>query len=87
MSNLKKLSQKEEVLTGGHRLCGGCGASMVARQVLSASDNPKVVALATGCLEVSTTIFPFTAWRCSYIHNAFENVAATLSGAETAHRA
>ncbi len=74
-------------MTGGHRLCGGCGASIVARQVLAAAKNPVVVGLATGCLEVSTTIFPYTAWRCSYIHNAFENVAATISGVETAHKA
>ncbi len=87
MANLKELSQKEEILTGGHRLCGGCGASIVARQVLASAKNPVVVALSTGCLEVSTTIFPYTAWRCSYIHNAFENVAATISGVETAHKA
>ncbi len=87
MANLKELSKKEEILTGGHRLCGGCGASIVARQVLAAAKNPVVVGLATGCLEVSTTIFPYTAWRCSYIHNAFENVAATISGVETAHKA
>lgn len=87
MANLKQLSQKEEVLTGGHRLCGGCGASIIGRQILAASEKPKVVALATGCFEVSTTIYPYTAWRCSYIHNAFENVAATLSGVEAAHKA
>ncbi len=87
MANLKELSKKEEILTGGHRLCAGCGASIVGRQVLATAKNPVVVALSTGCLEVSTTIFPYTAWRCSYIHNAFENVAATLSGVETAHKA
>ncbi len=87
MATLKEMSRKEEILTGGHRLCAGCGASIVARQVLSATQNPVVVALATGCLEVSTTIYPHTAWRSSYIHNAFENVAATLSGVETAFRA
>ena len=46
-----------------------------------------VVANATGCLEVATTIFPYTAWRCGFIHNAFANAAATLSGVETAYRA
>jgi len=42
---------------------------------------------ATGCLEVSTTIYPFTAWKNPFIHNAFENAAATMSGVETAYRA
>lgn len=87
MANLKELSKKEELLTGGHRLCAGCGAPVVVRQVLHAIDNPVVVACATGCLEVSTTIYPYTAWKVPWIHNAFENVAATLSGVETAYRA
>ncbi|MEW6725252.1 MAG: thiamine pyrophosphate-dependent enzyme [Bacillota bacterium] len=86
MATLKELSRKPEVLTGGHRLCAGCGASIVARQVLAAADDPVVVGCATGCLEVSTTIYPYTAWNSSYIHNAFENVAATVSGAEAAYR-
>jgi len=34
MANLKELSKKEEILSGGHRLCAGCGASIVVRQVL-----------------------------------------------------
>jgi pyruvate ferredoxin oxidoreductase beta subunit len=45
-----------------------------------------VVGAATGCLEVSSTIYPFTSWNVPYIHNAFENVAATISGAEAAYR-
>jgi len=86
MANLKELSKKEEILSRGHRLCAGCGASIVVRQVLSALDDPVVVANATGCLEVSTTIFPYTSWKSSFIHNAFENAAATISGAEAMFR-
>ncbi|MFA5779793.1 MAG: thiamine pyrophosphate-dependent enzyme [Elusimicrobiota bacterium] len=87
MANLKELSKKEELFTGGHRLCSGCGAGIIARQVLLACDKPVVVANATGCLEVATTIFPFTAWKVPWIHSAFENAAATISGVETAYRA
>ncbi|WP_408955280.1 thiamine pyrophosphate-dependent enzyme [Natroniella sp. ANB-PHB2] len=83
---LKEAAKKEERLTGGHRLCSGCGAGTVARLVMRASDNPAVVGCATGCLEVSTTIYPYTAWEDSFIHNAFENVAATISGVEAAYR-
>ena len=36
---------------------------------------------------MSTTIYPYTSWKGSYIHTAFENAAATLSGVETAFRA
>ncbi len=73
-------------LAGGHRMCAGCGAPIVVRQVLMGTDDPVVVAAATGCLEVSTTIYPYTSWTGSYIHTAFENAAATLSGVETAFR-
>jgi pyruvate ferredoxin oxidoreductase beta subunit len=82
MANLKELSKKRELLTGGHRLCAGCGASIAVRQILSVLDDPVVVGVATGCLEVATTIYPYTAWDTPFIHNAFENVAATISGAE-----
>jgi pyruvate ferredoxin oxidoreductase beta subunit len=50
-----------------------------------ALDDPVVVCCATGCLEVSTTIYPYTAWRSPFIHNAFENAAATISGVEAAY--
>ncbi|MFA4843445.1 MAG: thiamine pyrophosphate-dependent enzyme [Candidatus Margulisiibacteriota bacterium] len=87
MVNLKELSARHEPLTGGHRMCPGCGAPIVVRQVLMASKDPVVVVCATGCLEVSTTIFPYTAWTVPFLHNAFENAAATLSGVEAAYRA
>ena len=86
MANLKELIKKQEVLSPGHRLCAGCGASIAVRQILAASDDPVVVASATGCLEVATTIYPFTSWRSPFIHNAFENAAATISGVETMYQ-
>jgi pyruvate/2-oxoacid:ferredoxin oxidoreductase beta subunit/NADPH-dependent glutamate synthase beta subunit-like oxidoreductase/NAD-dependent dihydropyrimidine dehydrogenase PreA subunit/ferredoxin len=73
-------------LAGGHRMCAGCGAPIVVRQILMGTSDPVVVSAATGCLEVSTTIYPYTSWKGSYIHTAFENAAATLSGVETAYR-
>jgi len=90
MANLRELSKKEELFTGGHRLCAGCGAGIIARQVLLACNDlgkPVIVANATGCLEVATTIFPFTAWKTPWIHSAFENAAATISGVETTYKA
>ncbi len=87
MTSLRELTHKEDYLTGGHRLCAGCGHSIATRQILMAADKPVVVGCATGCLEVSTTIYPYTAWKCSFIHNAFENAAATISGVEAAYNA
>jgi pyruvate ferredoxin oxidoreductase beta subunit len=85
-TNIKQLSKIPERLTGGHRLCAGCGASIAVRQILLGTEDPVVVGCATGCLEVATTIYPYSAWQTPFIHNAFENAAATISGAETAFR-
>jgi pyruvate ferredoxin oxidoreductase beta subunit len=88
MANLKELSQRPELFTGGHRLCSGCGAGIIARQaMMAAADMPVVVANATGCLEVSSTIYPFSAWKAPWFHSAFENAAASCSGMEAAYKA
>lgn len=87
MATLKELALREDRLTGGHRACSGCGAPIIVRQVLLAIKEPVVVAAATGCLEVTTTIFPYSAWKTPFIHNAFENAAATISGVEAAYKA
>ena len=86
MANLRELSKRQEVLTGGHRMCAGCGAPIIIKQVTLSQSIPLVVGSATGCLEVSTTVHPFTAWKSSFIHCAFENSAATVSGAEAAYK-
>jgi pyruvate ferredoxin oxidoreductase beta subunit len=82
----RELIKQPERLAPGHRLCAGCGATIVVRQILAAIDAPIVIANATGCLEVGTTIYPYTAWEVPWIHNAFENAASTISGVEAAYR-
>jgi pyruvate ferredoxin oxidoreductase beta subunit len=84
--SIKELSKREELLTGGHRACAGCAATIIVRQVLLAAGKDVVVGCSTGCLEVVTTIFPYTAWKVPFIHNAFENVASTVSGVESSYR-
>jgi len=85
--SLKDLSYKQDLFAGGHRLCAGCGIPPIVRQTLLASDYPVVVVTATGCLEVGTSIFPYTSWRVPWIHCAFENAASTASGIEAMYRA
>ncbi len=85
--NLKQLTQNEDLLAGGHRACAGCTGSNILRQIMLTAGKDTVVGGATGCMEVITTIFPYTAWKTSFIHSAFENCAATISGVETAFRA
>jgi len=87
VASVKKLSANPELLAGGHRACAGCAAPAILRQALHVSGPHTVVGFATGCMEVSTTIYPYTAWRVPYVHCAFENCAATLSGVEAASRA
>ena len=85
-TNLKKLTKHEDLLAGGHRACAGCTGSNILRQIMLTAGKDTVVGGATGCMEVITTIFPYTAWKTSFIHSAFENCAATISGVETAFR-
>ncbi|MCR5441724.1 MAG: pyruvate ferredoxin oxidoreductase [Lachnospiraceae bacterium] len=80
--NLKEEMNKKERFNPGHRLCAGCGAGIVCRAMMRAVDeNDKaVICNATGCLEVSSFQYPYTAWDDSYIHTAFENASSTASG-------
>ena len=86
MATLKQLVERPERLAPGHRLCAGCGAPIVVRQILRATEHPVVISNATGCLEVSTSVYPHSAWRVPWIHTAFENAAATISGVEGAYQ-
>ena len=87
--NHKLELSKPERFVGGHRLCAGCGAGIVCRAVTRALDegDRAVICNATGCLEVSSFLYPYTAWEDSYIHSAFENAAATCGGVEAAYKA
>lgn len=85
---LKDAARKPDLIAPGHRLCAGCGHTIIARIILKAADDiPTMVTSATGCLEVATSIFPYTSWNVPWIHTAFENAAANASGMEAAYKA
>jgi pyruvate ferredoxin oxidoreductase beta subunit len=84
---IKDLAEKPELLTPGHRACAGCGPAVAYRQILKAARGPIIATNATGCMEVVSTIYPYTAWSIPWIHTAFENVAANAAGIETALKA
>ena len=84
---LKDLAQMEDRLVAGHGMCLGCGIPLIFKIILRATEDPIVVANATGCLEVCTTIFPRTSWNCMWVHSAFENAAATAAGVEAMFKA
>ena len=80
---LKPLWAMTEVpsrIAPGHGACPGCGAFPVLHQVFSVLEGDIVVLFQTGCAMVVTTGYPKTAHRITYIHNLFQNGAATLSG-------
>jgi len=88
--NVKELAlklEKNKKLIAGHRSCSGCGFPQIVRAILASTDKPIVASCATGCLEVTTTIYPFSSWDIPFIHSAFENSASTISGVESAFRA
>ena len=84
---LREAARKPDGVASGHRLCAGCDEPIVVRQILKATRGPTIVTSATGCMEVGTSIFPYTSWNLPWIHVAFENAAANASGIEAAWRA
>jgi len=80
----KDVAKKPDLFMSGHRACAGCGPATVLRLVLKAARGPTIVTSATGCMEVVSSIYPYTSWATPWIHTAFENVAANASGIEAA---
>ncbi len=75
---------REELFMGGNGLCAGCTAGIIMRHLMKAVGKNTIIVNATGCVEVSTSLYPYTAWRVPWIHLAFENAAAVASGIEAA---
>ena len=86
--NFKETMNKKERLAPGHRMCAGCGGTIAVRNVLRGlhEEDQAVICNATCCLEVSTFMYPYTAWEDSFIHTAFACARATLSGVESAYK-
>jgi len=76
----RKLMQKPKRLAPGHGACPGCGIFPAINLFLSGLEGDVVVLYQTGCAMVVTTGYPYTAHRVTYVHNLFQNGAATLSG-------
>jgi len=86
VAKLKDLALLEEKLVAGHGMCIGCGIPLIFKLILRATEDPIIIANATGCLEVCTTIFPRTSWNCTWLHSAFENAASTIAGVEAMYK-
>lgn len=75
------------LIAPGHRACAGCGLLLGARLATDATGGNVIMANATGCLEVTTTGYPDSAWRVPWIHSVFGNAAAVAAGVRAALRA
>ncbi len=80
----KDIASKPDIFLPGHRACAGCGPASVFRMVMKATRGPTIVTEATGCMEVVSSIYPFTSWAVPWLHTAFETAAANASGIEAA---
>ena len=80
----KDIAEKPDLFMPGHRACAGCAPATVMRLIMKAVRGPTIVTNATGCMEVVSSIYPYTSWATPWLHTAFENVAANASGIETA---
>jgi len=65
-------------------MCPGCGVAIAVNLVSRAAPKNVVVSNATSCLEVTTSMYPRTAWNVPWVHCAFETASSVASGMETA---
>jgi pyruvate ferredoxin oxidoreductase beta subunit len=80
----KDIVEKPDLFLSGHRACAGCAPATVLRLIMKATRGPTIVTNATGCMEVSSTIYPYTSWATPWLHTAFETAASNASGIEAA---
>lgn len=83
----KEIALKPDLFVSGHRACAGCGPATVMRLIMKATRGPTIVTQATGCMEVVSSIYPYTSWDVPWLHTAFENAAANASGIDAAIKA
>lgn len=82
-----RLVTTEENFASGHRACIGCGEALAVRHVCKALGKNVIIVNATGCIEIISSLLPQTSWCVPWIHTLFENVAAVVSGIESAYKA
>lgn len=78
-----RLNETTEVpkrIAPGHGACPGCGIPVNLNLLLRGIEGNVVLLFQTGCGMVVTTGYPKTAFKVPYVHNLFQNGAATLTG-------
>ncbi len=78
--NLNMATAMPSRIAPGHGACPGCGIPVNLNLLLKGIEDPVVFLFQTGCAMIVTTAYPRTSFRVPYLHNLFQNGAATLSG-------
>lgn len=87
VGNLNTATAMPGRLAPGHGACPGCGIPVNVNLLLRGIEDPVVFLFQTGCGMIVTTAYPKTSFKVPYVHNLFQNGAATLSGiAEICYR-
>lgn len=79
-----KKNKDNVLISPGHRACAGCGQMIAAKAATQGMGRDVIVSNATGCLEVTTTPYPQSAWKMPWIHSLFENASGIASGIKAA---
>lgn len=86
-ANLNAVTAMPGRIAPGHGACPGCGIPVNLNLLHRGIEDPVVFLFQTGCAMIVTTAYPRTSFRVPYLHNLFQNGAATLSGvAEVCYR-
>ncbi len=78
--SLRALTSKPKRIAPGHGACPGCGIFPNLEMFFKGIEGDIVTLFQTGCGMVTTTGYPYSSHKQTYIHNLFQNGAATLSG-------
>ncbi|MBI4284513.1 MAG: pyruvate synthase [Chloroflexi bacterium] len=82
----RQLTAIPERIAPGHGACPGCGIFPSLKQFLQGIEGHVVLLFHTGCAQITTSGYPYSAHRVTYVHNLFQNGAATLSGVVEMYR-
>jgi len=77
---------EENLFTEGHTACPGCGAPIVVRNMMKVLGEDTIIYAPANCLLVFGGTYPKIAWKIPYLHEAFENTGACISGITRALR-
>ncbi len=79
-ATVRDTTARPKRLSPGHGACPGCGIPVNVNLLLRGMEGNVVLLFQTGCGMVVTTNYPKTAFKVPYVHNLFQNGAATLAG-------